>query len=206
LQLQREQLAKSREFFEENKKLQEEQTALSRAYWVEQIALSEASAGASAAAAKQQKDFNDTMAIFKNWIDQDKQALEILFTEGLEAFIKYLEEIGVVIKGIVNGVENPNDSGVPELPVVPGKPIPKAAGGPAIAGVKYEINDVLGGEGYIPNYSGSIVPLSNSSVWGSNIAESVSTPTQLINMVVYLGDDLLMKKVVEVVNGEVRID
>lgn len=208
LQMQREQLEKSKEFYEENKKLQEEQTKLSRAYWVEQIKLSEASAGASAAAAEQQKDFNDTMAIFKNWLEQDKQALEILFTEGFDAFIKYLKDIGVIIKDITGtGAESSDTPSVPGLPPIEGAPaVPTAAGKPVVAGGGYEVNDVLGGELFIPNRSGAIVPLSNSSVWGSNIAQTASPTPQFINMVVYLGNDLLMNKVVEVVNSEVKID
>jgi hypothetical protein len=45
-----------------------------------------------------------------------------------------------------------------------------------------------------------------NSVWGSNTSGAKETEKSPINLSVYLGNELLTKKVIEAVNSEVTID
>lgn len=213
LAMTKEELQKQREFFEERKKLEEEQVKLSRAYWTEQQRLAQAAAAASAEYARAQHEVQLAMLGLQTYVENVNGAIKTLKDVGMMEFLKVIsmtdETIGRLLDkwGIFNEYLDQTATGPKRTDQrVGGESEGRQGGGRVMKGTGYNINE-LEPEFFIPDSSGTVVPLSKMSPWSDEVIPPAkeSSTTRPTHVSIYIGGRHFRDVILDTVETEINI-
>jgi hypothetical protein len=215
LQFQEEGIKTQQKFYEERKRLTEEQYKLQRAFQIRQMELSEKQAQASAAYAAEQQKIAQTMAEFSQF-SQEASAQGNLFNEKtLDALADALEDINPelaklirqlrdAVKTAKNATDDDDGGYVPPDDDVQG---PRQHGGYVQAHQQYLVGEA-GAEMFRPYLSGEIVPNHKLNPFDNTVISPQDTgsgASQLIHLVLNLGDQHFREYIIETVDSEIDV-
>lgn len=212
--LQQRNLEKQKDFYEKGFELQNEAIALQREYWKKQHELQVAAAGASLEYAKEQQRINQLMLEFSQFSQTASAEGNLFNAQTIKDLITALGDADPVLKKLLEdalALANASGHG-------PGHDY---GGGSAIGGSVFANQIALVGEAG-PELVKSHLPLSvlpnnelKSRIMSSDFQSSWSNSTinlkpkepQVIRLTVpiYVGDEFLEEKVIEIVDGQVKL-
>jgi len=226
--MQEDNLRKQEEFYQERKALEQEQVELNREYWQKQWDLSMQAAGAAAAYAATQAGIAEDMIKISQETETANGQLSLFGDESMADLATALDKVDPLFKTFVDEMERLQGAlggggggggGSHTCPVCGQTytgsyedhvknykgPLahPMQHGGRVQPGQSYLVGE-RGMEIFQPDSAGVIKPL---DPWGTtyvNSSEARSGGREMMHLVVYLGDERLIDKVLEAVDQEVK--
>lgn len=202
--LQARNISQQEEFYHISRQLQEEQAALSIEYWERSIALQEKQLGISSKYASIQEETFETMQPLNALLEDVQGQFNLLGEQSLPALLRMLYELDPAVRALLEagGYVLPSAGGGGDW----GEYIaPMQHGGSVLAGESYLVGE-RGIEIFKPSTSGEIIPL---DPWGTTVTSMKTnvgaTRQGAINLMIYLGNELLYNGVVDVVDQEIRL-